>query len=64
MQNAPVEHSAVLFTCIKLPQGFKTFVLSTFKMPHLTGFTVIHTDNGMHTDTNFATAFTIWHDLV
>ena len=28
MQDAPVEHSAVLLTCIKLPHGFKSFVLS------------------------------------
>ena len=26
-----MEHSAILFTCIKLPRGFKTFVLSTVK---------------------------------
>ena len=26
-----IEHSAILFTCIKLPRGFKTFVLSTVK---------------------------------
>ena len=28
MQNAPAEHSALLFTCIKQSHGFKTFVLS------------------------------------
>ena len=30
LQNAPMEHSAVLLTCIKLPHGSKTFVLSIF----------------------------------
>ena len=37
---APMEHSAVLLTCIKLPHGLKTFVLSIFKWPLKTGFTV------------------------
>ena len=41
MQNAPVEHSAVLFTCIKLTHGFKTFVLSTFKWLLKTGLLYI-----------------------
>ena len=34
------EHSAVLLTCIKLPNGFKTFVLCIFVWPLKTGFTV------------------------
>ena len=34
------EHSAVLLTCIKIPHGFKTFVLSIFEWPLKTGFTV------------------------
>ena len=34
------EHSATLSTCIKLPHGFKTFVLSFFEWPLKTGFTV------------------------
>ena len=34
------EHSAILSTCIKLPHGFKTFVLSIFEWPLKTGFTV------------------------
>ena len=34
------EHSAILLTCIKLPHGFKTFVLSIFEWPLKTGFTV------------------------
>ena len=34
------EHSAVLLTCIKLPNGVKTFVLSLFEWPLKTGFTV------------------------
>ena len=29
LQNAPVEHSAILSTCTKLPPVFKTFVLYT-----------------------------------
>ena len=28
MQNAPVEHSAVLLTCIEISHGFETFVLT------------------------------------
>ena len=43
LQNAPVEHSAVLLTCIKIPlcpHGFKTFVSSLFEC-NLTGFTVL-----------------------
>ena len=32
MQNAPVEHSAILFTCNKLPLVFKTLVLSIKKV--------------------------------
>ena len=36
------EHSAILSTCIELPHGFKTFVLSIFEWPLKTGFTVIH----------------------
>ena len=34
------EHSAILSTCIKLPHGFKTFVLSVFEWPLKTAFTV------------------------
>ena len=34
------EHSAILLTCIELPHGFKTFVLSIFEWPLKTGFTV------------------------
>ena len=34
------EHSAILSPCIKLPHGFKTFVLSIFEWPLKTGFTV------------------------
>ena len=32
---------AILSTCIKLPHGFKTFVLSIFEWPLKTGFTVL-----------------------
>ena len=35
------EHSAILSTFIKLPLSIKTFVLSIFKWPLKTGFTVI-----------------------
>ena len=35
-----MEHSAVLLTCIKIPHGFQTFVLSTFEWPLKRGFTV------------------------
>ena len=34
------EHSAILSTFIKLPYVFHTFVLSIFKWPLKTGFTV------------------------
>ena len=34
------EHSAILLTCIKLPNDFKAFVLSFFEWPLKTGFTV------------------------
>ena len=34
------EHSAILLTCIELPHGFQTFVLSIFEWPLKTGFTV------------------------
>ena len=34
------EHSAILSTCIKLPNDFKAFVLSIFEWPLKTGFTV------------------------
>ena len=40
LQNALVEHSAILLTCTKLPLVFKTFVLSIFEWPLKTGFTV------------------------
>ena len=40
LQNALVEHSAILLTCIKLPYGFNTFILSIFGWPLKTGFTV------------------------
>ena len=40
LQNAAVEHSAVLLTCIKVPPGFKTYVLSIFEWSLKTGFTV------------------------
>ena len=40
LHNAPVEHSAVLLTCIKVPPGFETFVLSIFDWVLKTGFTV------------------------
>ena len=40
LQNAPLEHSAILWTFIKLPFVFKTFVLSIFEWPLKTGFTV------------------------
>ena len=35
------EHSAILLNCIKLPFVTKTFVLSIFKWPLKTGFTVL-----------------------
>ena len=38
----PLEQSAILLTCIKLPFVIKTFVLSTFEWPFYTGFTVLH----------------------
>ena len=47
------EHSAILSTFIKLPFAIKTFVLSTFKRPLKTGFTVEHLPtgpSGLHSD--------------
>ena len=35
------EHSAILLTFIKLPFVIKIFVLSIFKLPFYTGFTVL-----------------------
>ena len=35
------EQSTILLTCIELPHGFKTFVLSIFEWPLKTGFTVV-----------------------
>ena len=34
----PLEHSAILSTCIKLPPVFKTFILSIFEWPLKTSF--------------------------
>ena len=39
------EHSAILQTFIKLPFSIKTFILSIFKWPLKTGFTVLHIYN-------------------
>ena len=36
----PLEHSAILSTCIKLPFSIKSLVFSIFKWPLKTGFTV------------------------
>ena len=36
----PLEHSAILLTCIKLPFAIKILVLSILKWPLKTGFTV------------------------
>ena len=50
------EHSAILSTFIKLPFSIKTFVLSIFKWPLKTGFTIIsffiwiHRVNGNNVD--------------
>ena len=41
------EHSAILSTCIELPHGFRTFVLSIFEWPLKTGFTVYETKLGL-----------------
>ena len=40
LQNAPIEHSAILLTCIKLPSVIKTFVVFIFEWPLKTGFTL------------------------
>ena len=34
-----MEHSAVLLTCIKIPNGFQAFALSIFEWPFKTGIT-------------------------
>ena len=36
-----LEHSAILWTCFKLPVVIKTFVLSIFEWLFYTGFTVV-----------------------
>ena len=41
LQNALLEHSAILLTFIKLPFVLKTFVLSIFEWSLKTGFTVV-----------------------
>ena len=41
LQNALIEHSAILSTFIKLPFVFKTFILSIFEWSLKTGFTVL-----------------------
>ena len=41
LQNALLEHSAILLTFIKPPPVFKTFVLSIFEWLLKTGFTVV-----------------------
>ena len=46
------EHSAILFTFIKLPVVIKTFVLSIFEWPFYTGFTVSsRSKQHIHADT-------------
>ena len=40
-----MKNSAVLLTCIKLPSGSKTFVLSIFEWQLKTGFTVYYKPN-------------------
>ena len=42
LQNALLEHSAILSTFIKLPFVFRTFVLSIFEWPLKTGFSVVN----------------------
>ena len=44
------EHSAILLTFIKLPFSIKTFVVSIFKWPLKTGFTVHHTNVPLSSD--------------
>ena len=46
-----LEHSAILLTCIELPHGFKTFVLTIFEWPLKTGFTVYPVIKTGHTAT-------------
>ena len=41
VKSIPLEHSAILLTCIKLPFVIKIFVLSIFEWPLKTGFTVV-----------------------
>ena len=53
-----VEHSAILLTFIKLPFSIKTFVLSIFKWPLMTGFTVYRADQGGH----FVLIYSALHD--
>ena len=48
--DCSMEHSAVLLSCIRLPHGFKTFVLSIFEWLLKTGFTVPSLENGVDTD--------------
>ena len=48
------EHSAILSTCIKLPHGFKTFVLSIFELPLKTGFTIPSFENSVDPEQLFS----------
>ena len=41
LASKTMENSVILSTCIKLPHGFKTFILSIFEWQFKTGLTVI-----------------------
>ena len=46
----PLEHSAILLTCTKLPFSIKTLVMFIFKWPLKTGLTVLCVNKGLNKD--------------
>ena len=63
LQNALMEHSAILSTFIKLPFVFKTFVLSFFEWLFKTGFTVIVNSAEPDKMLCFAAALHCWSSI-
>ena len=65
MQNAPLEHSAILSNFIKLPFVIKIFVLSIFEWPFYTGFTARSIDfflaNSVHVDPDEMSPYALFH---
>ena len=58
------EHSAILWTFIKLPVVIKTFVFSIFKWSFYTGFTVVNSIKHVFVHFNYNIIKYICSDLV